>query len=273
MTPRVRLVLATADSDLRERLREGFQTTVVEICGEASDADEAVRLVVHVQPDVALLDLELPGGGIRTAAFIGRYPAVSVVMLTRFADDRYFLDALRAGATGFLMSSEQPADLAVALRRAAAGQAILSPEFVTRIVHEVRSPRVPLRRETPAIARRLTAREWEVMDLLAEGLSTDQVARRLFLSPTTVRVHISTVLRKLKVHDRQSALRLLGAPEAGLPAPASVGAVGSVPGEDVFEDGDPDGQRQHHDAESDGKDVSYPAAARHREAHAADQAA
>jgi DNA-binding NarL/FixJ family response regulator len=202
--------MADDHAPLRGRIRQALEAGGCEVLGEASTAEGAIRLTLEHQPDVALLDIHMPGSGIHAAQEIGRaLPKTAVVMLTQSGDDDDLFDSLRAGASGYLLKDTDPARLGDALRGVLAGEAAMSPRLVGRVMDEFRAPtKRRFHRTTPAAAR-LSAREWEVMELLAEGLSTDDVAARLFLSPTTVRVHVSTVLKKLRVKDRDSAFKLL----------------------------------------------------------------
>lgn len=181
-----------------------------EVVAEGATADEAVRLAAEHQPDVVLLDIHMPGSGIRAAGEITRsWPGLPVVMLTTSSDEEDLFDSLRAGASGYLLKDGNPSRLAESLRGVLAGEPAMTPQLVARIMDEFRQPtRRRFARKSPAAAK-LSPREWEVMQLLGEGLSTDEVAGRLFVSPTTVRVHVSTVLKKLRVRDRESAFRLL----------------------------------------------------------------
>jgi DNA-binding NarL/FixJ family response regulator len=206
----IRVILADDHARMRGRVREALEAAGCEVCGEGANADDAVRLATEQRPDVALLDIHMPGSGIRAAREIAKaLPQVTVVMLTQSAEEVDLFDSLRAGAAGYLLKDGDPARLADALRGVLVGEAAMPPRLVARIMQEFSAPtRRPFVRRSTAAAR-LTAREWEVMELLAEGLSTETVAGRLFLSPTTVRVHVSSVLRKLRVKDRQSAFLLL----------------------------------------------------------------
>jgi DNA-binding NarL/FixJ family response regulator len=206
----MRIVLADDHARVRSQVRQALEDGGCEVCGEGATAQEAVDLAVEHSPDVVLLDIHMPGSGIAAAAEITRrLPQTAVVMLTRSGDDEDLFDSLRAGASGYLLKGDDPAGLPDALRGVLDGDAAMSPALVTRILREFRAPtRRPFVRKSVA-AGRLSAREWEVMDLLSQGLPTDEVARRLFLAPTTVRVHVSSVLRKLRVKDRESAFRLL----------------------------------------------------------------
>jgi DNA-binding NarL/FixJ family response regulator len=134
---------------------------------------------------------------------------VVVVMLTQSAEDDDLFDSLRAGASGYLLKDTDPVRLPDMLRGVLSGEAAMPARLVARIMDEFRAPTKRRFGRTTVAAAKLSAREWEVMQLLSEGLSTDDVARRLFLSATTVRVHVSSVLKKLRVKDRESAFRLL----------------------------------------------------------------
>ena len=206
----IRVVIADDHPPTRTRIRQALEEGGCVVVGEAGTADEAVLLVSSSAPGVALLDVHMPGSGIHAAQEISRSaPSTAIVMLTQSTEDDDLFDSLRAGAVGYLLKDSDPAQLADSLRRVLSGEAAMSPTLVARIMEEFRAPTRPrfLRRTTAAA--RLSPREWEVMELLAEGLTTEQVARRLFLSPTTVRVHVSGVVKKLRVKDRESAFRVL----------------------------------------------------------------
>lgn len=206
----IRVILADDHARMRGRVREALEAAGCEVCGEGATADEAVRLAAEHRPDVALLDIHMPGSGIRAAGQIAKtVPAVTVVMLTQSAEEDDLFDSLRAGAAGYLLKDGDPAQLADALRGVLVGEAAMPPRLVARIMQEFSAPAKRRFLRKSDAAAKLSAREWEVMELLAEGLSTEDVAGRLFLSPTTVRVHVSSVLRKLRVKDRQSAFQLL----------------------------------------------------------------
>jgi DNA-binding NarL/FixJ family response regulator len=206
----VRVVLADDHARMRGRIREALEASGCEICGEGATADEAVRLAVELRPDVALLDIHMPGNGIQAARDIVRAaPEVVVVMLTQSAEDDDLFDSLRAGASGYLLKDTDPATLADKLRGVLDGEAAMPPRLVARIMDEFRAPAKRRFARRSTAAAKLSAREWEVMELLGQGLTTEEVSKRLFLSATTVRVHVSSVLKKLRVKDRESAFRLL----------------------------------------------------------------
>lgn len=206
----IRVVIADDHTRTRGFIRETLEEAGCTVCGEGSTADEAVALALEHRPDVALLDIHMPGSGIQAASAISRTtPEVAVVMLTRSAEEEDLFDALRAGASGYLLKDGDPAKLGDALRGVLAGEGALSPRLLARILDEFRAPNRRRLGRSSRAADRLSAREWEVMQLLGQGLSTEEVAGRLFLSPTTVRVHVSSVLKKLRVKDRKSAFTIL----------------------------------------------------------------
>lgn len=206
----IRVVMADDHPPIRRRIREALEAGGCTVLGEGASADDAIHLVLEHRPDVVLLDIHMPGSGIHAAQEIGRaVPETAIVMLTQSREDDDLFDSLRAGASGYLLKDTDPARLAETLRGVLAGEAAMPRRLVARILDEFRAPtKKRFLRSTPAAAR-LSTREWEVMELLGEGLSTEEVANRLFLSPTTVRVHVSTVLKKLRVKDRESAFRAL----------------------------------------------------------------
>lgn len=207
---RLRVVMADDHARIRAKVRQALEAGGCEVCAEGSTADEAVELALQHRPDVVLLDIHMPGNGISAAQQISRsLPETAVVMLTQSADDEDLFDSLRAGASGYLLKTTDPDTLTDVLRGLLAGEAAMSPALVTRILQEFRAPAKRALTWRPAAVAKLSAREWEVMELLATGLGTEDVARKLFVSPTTVRVHVSAVLRKLRVKDRESAFRLL----------------------------------------------------------------
>ena len=163
------------------------------------------------RPDVCLLDIHMPGNGISAAAQITQaHPDIAVVMLTVSRDDNDLFDALRAGALGYLLKDTDPDRLPHALQGVLEGEAALPRALVARVIDEFRERgrrrRLPLTKQKGV---ELTSREWEVLELMREDLSTAEIAERLFVSPVTVRSHIAAVLRKLRVPDRKAAVKLL----------------------------------------------------------------
>jgi DNA-binding NarL/FixJ family response regulator len=181
------------------------------VCAEADDGPGAVEAAFRERPDICLLDVHMPGGGIAAASEITRsLPETAVVMLTVSREDDDLFDALRAGARGYLLKDIEPAGLRVALRGVLRGEAALPRALVGKVVEQLRR-RAPRGRLLTVGGRRaeLTSREGDVLDLLAQGLTTAEIAARLLVSPVTVRRHIGEIRRKLEAPDRETALRLL----------------------------------------------------------------
>jgi DNA-binding NarL/FixJ family response regulator len=198
---------APTRADIGEILEEDGR---FEICAEAADAVEAVAAAVREQPDLCLLDVRMPGRGVAAAWEIAaRLPTTKIVMLTVSDDDRDLFAALRAGAHGYLLKDLDTTRLPHALLDVLDGQAAVPRALVSRVLDEFRDRGARRRSivgdpETP----QLTSREWEVLDLLRQELTSAQIARRLVLSQATVRTHVAAILRKLEVPDRAAAVRL-----------------------------------------------------------------
>lgn len=206
----IRVVLADDYARIRGRIRAALEAGGCVVAGEAGTGEEAVRLAEDLRPDVVLLDIHMPGDGIWAAREItGRLPGMPVVMLTQSVEEDDLFDSLRAGAAGYLLKDMDPSELPGALRGVLAGEGAMPLRLVARIMDEFRGPTKRRFARGSVAAAKLSPREWEIMHLLASGRSTEEVAQQLFLSSTTVRVHVSGVLRKLRVKDRQSAIRLL----------------------------------------------------------------
>jgi len=210
---RLTVLVADDHAPTRAGVRDALGADGFTVVAEAAGADAAVELALCARPDVCLLDVHMPGGGIAAAARITEnLPESAVVMLTVSRDDEDLFAALRAGAAGYLLKDMDPARLAPALRGVVAGEAAVPRTLVARVVEEFRSserrPSLPLVRSRGA---RLTAREWEVLELLREQLTTGEIAHRLGLSTVTVRRHVSSILAKLRVPDRRAMQQLLEA--------------------------------------------------------------
>lgn len=180
------------------------------VCAEAGDLSEAVESALRTRPQICVIDVELPGGGIAAVGQVTEaLPETAVIMLTLSRHDGDVFDALRAGAAGYLHKDADTSRLPHALRGVLSGEAALPRAVTARLIEEFR--RLGQRRlQVPGRAPvELTARELEVLDLLREGLSTAQAAERLGISQVTVRRHLSGVVRKLGVPDRAAALQLL----------------------------------------------------------------
>ncbi len=209
---KLRLLLVDDQALFREGLRTllGLQADF-EIAGEAANGEEAVALVRRLVPDVVLMDLRMPvlGGVEATRRITAEAPAVRVIVLTTFEEDEEVFAALRAGAAGYLLKASPSAKLCEAIRLAARGESLLEPSVAAKVVAEFariggREPR----RSFPPLAEPLSARERDVLRLLAEGRSNKEIAGELGIAEGTVKNHMSNVLGKLGVLDRtQAALR------------------------------------------------------------------
>jgi DNA-binding NarL/FixJ family response regulator len=183
------------------------------VVGEAADGEEAVELARSLQPDLILLDLSMPGiGGLGALPLLREAaPGCEVVMVTASVAEENLLAAIRAGAAGYLLKTEPPERIVEFLRGAADGEAALSGSIARRLLEKVREGRHADAGVPDSIARALSAREVEVLLLLDDHLSTDQIATRLFISEHTVRSHVKSLLRKLGVSSRRQALETLAA--------------------------------------------------------------
>jgi DNA-binding NarL/FixJ family response regulator len=216
----IRVVLA----DDQALVRAGFRALLdvqdhIEVVGEAGDGAEAVRLAETMEPDVLLMDIRMPGtDGLEATRRIvaqDRLAGVKVVILTTFDLDEYVFEAIRVGASGFLVKDTEPGDLIQAIKVVASGEALLSPSVTRRLIGEFAA-----RAKDPAGSRDLdvlTDREREVMALVAEGLSNDEIAQRLYVSPATAKTHVSRAMVKLGARDRAQLVVL--AYESGLVRP------------------------------------------------------
>jgi two-component system, NarL family, nitrate/nitrite response regulator NarL len=211
MTELPRVLLADDHFPVRANVRRTLEAEGFEVCAETADAASAVEAALRERPDICLLEVKLPGGGLAAAAEIsGRVPNAAVVMLTASTEDSDLFTAVRAGASGYLPKDMDPEHLAPALRGVLQGEAALPPRLVARLIDDYRRLDRPRRLQVGGRrAAELTERETEVVGLMREGFSTAEMADRLAVSRVTVRRHISEVLRKLGATDRESALRLL----------------------------------------------------------------
>ncbi|MFC4610619.1 response regulator [Streptomyces maoxianensis] len=200
-------------ADDQAMVRQGFTVLLnaepgIEVIGQAVDGREAVSKVAELDPDVVLMDIRMPElGGIEATRRITRAPGatVKVLVLTTFDLDEYVYEALRAGASGFLLKDASASQLAEAVRVVAAGDALLSPNITRRLITEFSrtagAPRTPLKERVGD----LTERETEVLNLIAQGLSNAEIASRLVVAEQTVKTHVSRILVKLGLRDRTQA--------------------------------------------------------------------
>ena len=223
MSP-IRVLIADDQPLVRAGLRMLLSTVPdIEVVGEASDGETAVRLAKELTAEVVLMDIRMPViDGLEATRRISSdedLAGVRVVILTTFDVDDYVFEALQAGASGFLLKDAEPEELIRAVRVAAAGDALLSPSVTRRLIADyARRPRV--RRISSAELQILTEREREVMALVARGLSNEEIAGRLVLSPLTAKTHVSHILAKLGARDRGQLVML--AYELGLVQPGDL---------------------------------------------------
>jgi DNA-binding NarL/FixJ family response regulator len=216
----IRLLLV----DDQALVRGGFRSILegqddLEVVAEASDGVEAIEQALVTNPDVALMDVRMPrlDGIEATRRLVAESRLdVRVLMLTTFDDEEYVYEALRAGASGFLLKSAPPRELAGAVRTVAAGEALLAPEITRRMIEDYVSRPRP-ESDPPAGLEDLSARELEVLGLIAQGRSNAEIAGALFLGETTVKTHVTRILAKLRLRDRVQAVVL--AYECGLVQP------------------------------------------------------
>ena len=212
-------------------VRAGFRMILesepgIEIVGEACDGLEALEAAREHSPDVVLMDIRMPNlDGLEATRRLvgGDYDGLRVLMLTTFDLDEYVYEALRAGASGFLLKDTPPEQLVSAIQVIASGDALLSPTITKRVIEEfIRRPPSTIEQTLPSALGDLTARELEVLGFMARGLSNAEIAKDLFVSETTVKTHVARILMKLGLRDRVQAV--VYAYESGLVQPG--GAAG-----------------------------------------------
>jgi DNA-binding NarL/FixJ family response regulator len=217
-------VIRVALADDQELVRAGFAALLdaeedIDVVGEAADGEEAVRVATRYRPDVLLMDIRMPRlDGIEATRRIAAHPelgSVRIVILTTFEVDEYVFEGLRAGAYGFLVKDTDAAELIRAVRVVAGGEALLSPTVTRRLIAEFAS-RTREARSLPGFDE-LTPREREVVSLIAVGLSNDEISRKIYVSPSTVKTHAARAMTKLGARDR--AQLVVFAYQAGLVRP------------------------------------------------------
>ncbi|GLW95918.1 response regulator transcription factor [Microtetraspora sp. NBRC 16547] len=211
-------------ADDQALVRAGFRALLdaqdgMTVVGEAGDGAEAVQLARELHPDVVLMDIRMPGmDGLTATRTIGAdasLDATRIIMLTTFELDEYVFEALRNGASGFLVKDTEPAELIQAVRVVASGDALLSPSVTRRLIAEYAA-----RAKSPGAARELdvlTDREREVLGLVGTGMTNDEIAAKLFMSPATAKTHVSRTMMKLRARDRAQLVVI--AYESGLVRP------------------------------------------------------
>jgi len=227
MSAAIRVILI----DDQELVRTGFRMILdgqpdIEVVGEAGDGLRGVETAERLRPDVAVMDIRMPilDGIAATRRIVrdGRAPETRVLVLTTFDADENVIEALRAGASGFLLKDVTPSDFAAAIRTIAAGEALLAPTVTRRLLDRFADRLPPINEERHAALRELTDRELEVLKLVGRGLSNREIADQLVLAEPTVKTHVSHLFDKLELRDRAGAVVL--AYEAGLIRPGSIEA-------------------------------------------------
>ncbi len=205
--PRIRVLLADDHTLFREGVRLLLETQGdFDVVGEASTADEALALARDLSPDVAVLDISMPGDGLEAARRLRRaQPATKVLMLTMHGGDDYFFQALEAGASGYVLKESASADLVAALKEAAAGEVFLHGAMVTRLVRAFLD--VTSRGEEASNLAKLSDREREVLALIAEGLTSEAISERLHRSIHTIHSHRAHIIEKLGLRSRAELMR------------------------------------------------------------------
>jgi DNA-binding NarL/FixJ family response regulator len=199
---------------LRDGLRALFASVSdIEVVGEAATGAEVIGKADQLQPDVILMDIQMPGvNGIQaTRQIVNKHPNIGVIVVTMYKDDDSVFAAMRAGARGYILKGADQEEMLRAIRAVARGEALFGPEIAARLVKFFSSPQSDL---SPQAFPELTAREREVLDLIAKGLNNQAIANRLSISEKTVRNHISNIFNKLQVVDRAQAI--VKAREAGM---------------------------------------------------------
>ena len=219
----IRVLLADDQALVRGGIRLILEAeSDIEVVAEAADGDAAVTEALRCRPDLVLMDIRMPelDGIEATTRLLPRLPASRVLMLTTFDLDDYVVDAFRAGASGFLLKTAPPAQLVAAVRTVQAGDALLAPASTRRLIEQsLRSARPPLSPRDEVAVTSLTAREHDVLRLLARGLTNAEIAAQLFVESSTVKSHVASLLGKLGLRDRVQAV--VFAYESGLVTPGT----------------------------------------------------
>ena len=207
MTP-VRVLLVDDDDLMRAGLTAVLSSDeTIDVVGEAPDGRAAVERAIELRPDVVLMDVRMPGldGIAATRELLAVSPDVKVVVLTTFEQDDYIFGALSAGASGFLLKRTRPEELIAAIHTVAAGDSLLSPSVTRTVIQRLAGQPAP---DAVAEARldELTARERDVLELIARGLSNGEIAATLVIEESTVKTHVRHILRKLRLRDRVQAV-------------------------------------------------------------------
>ena len=203
----IRVLIADDHAQSRAMVAETLEAAGFVVCAQAATADGAALLAAEHEPDVCLLDIRMPGDGIAAARRIAAtLPDTRILMLTVSAKSDDVLDALQAGADGYILKGAAADEIAEAVRAVFEGEAVIAPAVTPALVAEVRRSRNRRLRIESGASVQLTEREWEILQFLDEGRTTRAIASALFVAPVTIRTHIAAIVRKLEVRDRDAAL-------------------------------------------------------------------
>jgi DNA-binding NarL/FixJ family response regulator len=218
------VLIADDQALIRVGLRKMFETEPeMTVAGEAADGEDAIAEAHRLRPDVVLMDIRMPviDGIEATRRIVRAQPGTRVLILTTFGLDSYVYDALRAGASGFMLKDAPPEEIAAAVRIVASGEALLAPAVTRAVIEEfARRAPVPVPASPPSVAQ-LTPREAEVLGLLVRGLSNPEICKQLVISEATAKTHVARILQKLDLRDRVQAV--IYAYESGLVVPGTTG--------------------------------------------------
>jgi len=205
----ITVLIADDHAQMRAMVAETLEAAGFEVRAQAANADAAVTLASEHHPDVCLLDIRMPGDGIAAARRIAAaLPDTRILMLTVSAESDDVLDAVQAGADGYILKGSSPDDMVEAVRAVYAGEIVIAPSVTPALVDEIRRSRSRRLRTPSGVSVRMTEREWEILQLLDQGKTTGDIAATLFVAAVTIRTHIAAIVRKLEVGDRDAALEV-----------------------------------------------------------------
>src|SRR5262245_45394787 len=206
----IRVLIADDHAQARAMVAEVLEEAGFQVCAQAATGDAAVKHAIEERPDVALLDIRMPGDGIAAARRIAtELPDTRILMLTVSAESDDVLDALQAGAQGYILKGATSDEIVDAVRAVLEGSAVIAPSVAPAVLQELRRARERHVRNPSGASIQLTAREWKILELLEQGESTKAIAETLYVAPVTVRSHIAALTKKLEVRDRKGAVALL----------------------------------------------------------------
>src|SRR5262245_31325899 len=198
----IRVLIADDHAQARAMVAEVLEEAGFQVCAQAATGDAAVKHAIEERPDVALLDIRMPGDGISAARRIAaELPDTRILMLTVSAETDDVLDALQAGAQGYILKGATPDEIVSAVQAVVEGAAVIAPSVAPAVLQEVRRSRQRHVRTTSGRSIQLTSQEWKILEALDRGDSTNAIAEALFVAPVTVRSHIAALTKKLEVRD------------------------------------------------------------------------